>query len=93
MHSHAIDHQIHGDDLQFVEITLDPGETVIAEAGAMMFMAPEIAMATRMGDGSRPDAGMLDALFSTAKRVLTGCSWTPAASRASRPASTTTSAW
>ncbi|HEX5010435.1 MAG TPA: TIGR00266 family protein [Planctomycetota bacterium] len=72
MHSHAIDHQIHGDDLQFVEITLDPGETVIAEAGAMMFMAPEIAMATRMGDGSRPEAGMLDALFSLGKRVLTG---------------------
>jgi len=72
MHSHAIDHQIHGDDLQFVEITLDPGETVIAEAGAMMFMAPEIAMATRMGDGSRPEAGMLDALFSIGKRVLTG---------------------
>ena len=72
MHSHAIDHQIHGDDLQFVEIALDPGETVIAEAGAMMFMAPEIAMATRMGDGSRPEAGMLDALFSIGKRVLTG---------------------
>jgi len=72
MHSHAIDHQIHGDDLQFVEITLGPGATVIAEAGAMMFMAPEIAMATRMGDGSRPEAGMLDALFSIGKRVLTG---------------------
>jgi len=72
MHSHAIDHQIHGDDLQFVEITLDPGETVIAEAGAMMFMAPEIAMATRMGDGSQPNAGMLDSLFSIGKRVLTG---------------------
>ncbi|OJS18428.1 TIGR00266 family protein, partial [Escherichia coli] len=59
-------------DLQFVEISLDPGETVVAEAGAMMFMAPEIAMATRMGDGSQPDAGMLDALFSIGKRVITG---------------------
>ena len=72
MHSHAIDHQIHGDDLQFVEVTLDPSETIIAKAGAMMFMAPEIAMATRMGDGSQPNAGMLDSLFSIGKRVLTG---------------------
>ncbi|OJS33277.1 TIGR00266 family protein, partial [Escherichia coli] len=72
MRSHSIDTQIHGDDLQFVEISLDPGETVVAEAGAMMFMAPEIAMATRMGDGSQPDAGMLDALFSIGKRVITG---------------------
>ncbi|MBM3985901.1 MAG: TIGR00266 family protein [Planctomycetes bacterium] len=72
MASHAIDHQIHGDDLQFVEITLDPRETVVAEAGAMMFMAPEIDMATRMGDGSQPDAGFLGGLFEMGKRVLTG---------------------
>jgi uncharacterized protein (TIGR00266 family) len=72
MRSHAIDYQVHGDDLQFVEVSLDGGETVIAEAGAMMFMSPEIAMATRMGDGSQPDAGMLDSLFSIGKRVLTG---------------------
>lgn len=70
--SHAIDHQVHGDDLQFVEITLDPRETVVAEAGAMMFMAPEIEMATRMGDGSTPDAGLLGGLFEMGKRVLTG---------------------
>jgi uncharacterized protein (TIGR00266 family) len=70
--SHAIDLEIHGDDLQFVEVTLDGGETVIAEAGAMMFMSPEIEMATKMGDGSQPDAGLLDGLFSIGKRVLTG---------------------
>jgi uncharacterized protein (TIGR00266 family) len=70
--SHAIDLQIHGDDLQFVEVLLDGGETVIAEAGAMMFMSPEIQMATRMGDGSQPDAGFLDGLFNIGKRVLTG---------------------
>jgi uncharacterized protein (TIGR00266 family) len=72
MHSHAIDYQIHGDDLQFVEITLDGRETVVAEAGAMMFMAPEIEMATRMGDGSAPDAGFLDGLLGVGKRILTG---------------------
>jgi len=72
MRSHSIDSQVHGDDLQFVEITLDPGETVVAEAGAMMFMAPEIEMATRMGDGSQPQAGFLDGLLSVGKRVLTG---------------------
>ena len=72
MPSHAIDHQVHGDDLQFVEITLDPRETVVAEAGAMMFMAPEVEMATRMGDGSTPDAGFLGGLFEMGKRVLAG---------------------
>ena len=72
MASHVIDHQVHGDDLQFVEITLDPRETVVAEAGAMMFMAPEVEMATRMGDGSQPDAGILGGLFEMGKRVLTG---------------------
>ena len=42
MRSHEIEYQIHGDDLQFVEVTLDPGETVVAEAGAMMFKHPTI---------------------------------------------------
>ena len=55
-----------------MEITLDPRETVVAEAGAMMFMAPEVEMATRMGDGSQPDAGILGGLFEMGKRVLTG---------------------
>ena len=70
--SHVIDHEIHGDDMQFVEIALDPGETVVAEAGAMMFMDPEVAMSTRLGDGSKPDGGMLDALFGVGRRLLTG---------------------
>ena len=70
--SHEIDHVIHGDDMQFVEIELDPGETVIAEAGAMMFMDPEVELQTRMGDGSKPGAGVLDALFSVGKRLVTG---------------------
>ena len=72
MRSHVIDYTIHGDDLQFVEIALDPAETVVAEAGAMMFMNDDIEMETRMGDGSNPDAGLLDRLFSVGKRVVTG---------------------
>lgn len=70
--SHEIDYHIHGDDMQFVEITLDPRETVVAEAGAMMFMDPDIHMDTKMGDGSNPDAGFMDKLFSVGKRVFTG---------------------
>ncbi len=72
MRSHEIDFQIHGDDMQFVEITLDPGETVVAEAGAMMFQDPTIVMDTRMGDGSNPESGFLDKIFSVGKRVITG---------------------
>jgi uncharacterized protein (TIGR00266 family) len=72
MPSHVLDYQIHGDDLQFVEIGLDAGDTVIAEAGAMMFMEEGISMQTRMGDGSNPGAGVLDALFGMGKRFLTG---------------------
>ena len=72
MPSHVIDYEIHGDDMQFVEITLDPQETVIAEAGAMMYMRPDIHMDTRMGDGSDPDEGFLSKMFSVGKRVFTG---------------------
>jgi uncharacterized protein (TIGR00266 family) len=70
--SHEIDAEIFGNDMQFVEVTLDPSETVVAEAGAMMFMDPDIHMDTRMGDGSNPEAGFVDKLFSVGKRVLTG---------------------
>jgi uncharacterized protein (TIGR00266 family) len=72
MRSHEIDYEIHGDDMQFVEITLDPGETVVAEAGAMMFQDPTITMETRMGDGSNPEAGFFDKIFSAGKRMITG---------------------
>jgi len=70
--SHKIDYQVFGDDLQFVEVELDPGETVIAEAGMMMYMEPEVGYVTRMGDGSKPKAGFLDKLVSVGARVLTG---------------------
>jgi len=72
MQSHEIDYKIIGDDIQLVEVELDPGETVIAEAGAMMYMEEGIAFATRMGDGSNPQAGLFDKLLSAGSRVLTG---------------------
>lgn len=72
MRSHEIDYTIHGDDMQFVEVTLDPQETVIAEAGAMMYMDPIIHMDTKLGDGSDPDEGFLGRVFSAGKRMFTG---------------------
>ena len=72
MRAHEVDYTIHGDDLQFVEIELDPGETVIAEAGVMMYMEDGIGFESRMGDGSKPKAGFMDKLVSAGKRVVTG---------------------
>jgi uncharacterized protein (TIGR00266 family) len=73
MYSHEIDYKIYGNDMQYVEIELDPGETVIAEAGAMMMMDPNIQMETIFGDGSKQGkGGFMDKLFSAGKRVLTG---------------------
>jgi uncharacterized protein (TIGR00266 family) len=70
--SHEIDFEIHGDDLQLVEIELDPTETVIAEAGGMCYMEEDIVFETRMGDGSAPTGGFFGALKNIGKRVLTG---------------------
>lgn len=72
MKSHKVDYQIHGDDLQVVEVELDPRETVIAEAGAMNWMDDHIEYEAKMGDGSRPRQGVLDKLWGAAKRSLTG---------------------
>lgn len=73
MYSHEIDYTIYGDDMQYVEIELDPTETVIAEAGAMMMMDPSIQMETIFGDGAKQGSnGFMDKLFSAGKRVLTG---------------------
>lgn len=72
--AHEIDLEIYGEDLQFVEVTLDPGETAIAEAGSMMYMTQSIQMETRFGDGSQGDKrpGVMDALLGAGKRLLTG---------------------
>lgn len=72
MKSHEVEYQVFGDDLQFVQIELDPGETVIAEAGAMMYMEDGITFETKMGDGSRPDQGLMGKLAAVGRRAITG---------------------
>ena len=73
MNNHEIDYKIYGDDMQFVEVELDPGETVIAEAGGLMMMEDGIGMETIFGDGaSGGGSGLMGKLFSAGKRVLTG---------------------
>ncbi len=72
MTSHDIDYKIIGDDIQFVEIELDPGETVIAEAGTMVYMEDGITFEVKMGDGSVPNQGIMDKLLSAGSRLLTG---------------------
>ncbi len=72
MKCHEVDYHIIGDDLQMVEVELDPGETVIAEAGSMNYMEEDIKFEARLGDGSNPQAGLMDKLLSVGKRVLTG---------------------
>lgn len=72
MKCHEVDYEIFGDDMQAVEVELDPGETVIAEAGAMNWMEQGIAFEAKMGDGSEADKGLMGKLFNAGKRVLTG---------------------
>lgn len=72
MQSHEIDYKIVGNDIQLVVVELDPGETVIAEAGAMLYMEDGISFDTKMGDGSNPHAGLFDKLLAAGSRVLTG---------------------
>ncbi len=71
---HEIDYKIYGDDMQFVEVELDPAEAVVAEAGGMMFMEDGIQMETIFGDGSRQASGggLMGALLGAGKRLLTG---------------------
>ena len=72
MQCHEVDYEIFGDDMQTVEVELDPGETVIAEAGAMNWMEQGIAFEAKMGDGSEADKGLMGKLFNAGKRALTG---------------------
>jgi uncharacterized protein (TIGR00266 family) len=69
---HEIDFQIFGDDMQFVEVELDPAEAVVAEAGGMMYMEDGIQMETLFGDGSQQNSGLMGALLGAGKRLLTG---------------------
>jgi len=72
MRSHEVDYVIHGDDMQIVEIGLDPQETIIAEAGAMNWMDEGIDFKSRTGDGSKPDQGIFGKMIDMGKRVVTG---------------------
>ena len=72
MQSHEIDYKIIGEDIQIVEIELDPNETVIAEAGAMIYMHDGIQFETKMGDGSQANSGLMGMLKQVGSRLLTG---------------------
>ena len=72
MESHELDYEIIGDDLQLVEIELDPNETVIAEAGAMNYYDERITIETKMGDGSDESGGHVVKMVSAGKRALCG---------------------
>jgi len=72
MQCHKVDYEILGSEMQIVEVELDPGETVVAEAGAMNYMEDGIEFTARMGDGSVPDQGFFGRLASAGKRMLTG---------------------
>ncbi|HEX5564557.1 MAG TPA: TIGR00266 family protein [Sporosarcina sp.] len=73
MNNHEIDFKLYGDDMQFVEVELDPGETVVAEAGSLMMMEDGIEMETIFGDGSgNSGGGFMGKLMGAGKRLLTG---------------------
>ena len=70
--AHEIDFTIHGNEMQFVEVELDPGESAVAEAGSMMYMTPGIEMETVFGDGNQQRSGVMGALLGAGKRLVTG---------------------
>lgn len=72
MRCHEVDHTIIGHEMQMVEVELDPGETVIAEAGAMNYLDDGIDFEAKMGDGSNPDEGWMGKLLSAGTRMITG---------------------
>ena len=72
INAHEIDYKIFGEEMQFVEIELDPEEGVVAESGTFMMMDDQIKMNTILGDGSNQEKGILGKIFSAGKRILTG---------------------
>ncbi len=66
MNCHEVDYEIFGDDMQIVEVELDPGESIVAEAGAMNYVEDGIEFEARMGDGSEVSQGMLGSLLALA---------------------------
>ncbi len=72
MNAHEIDYEIYGEEMQYVEIELDPQEAVVAESGSFMMMDAGLKMDTIFGDGSNQEKGVLGKIFSAGKRMLTG---------------------
>ncbi|WP_432474319.1 TIGR00266 family protein [Amphritea sp. HPY] len=72
MRCHKVDYEIIGSSMPMLEVELDPGETVIAEAGSMNYIEQDVEFETKMGDGADPDQGMFGKLFSAGKRMITG---------------------
>jgi uncharacterized protein (TIGR00266 family) len=72
MNAHEIDYHIYGEEMQYVEIELDPQEGVIAESGSFMMMEDGIKMETIFGDGSQKDTGFFGKILGAGKRILTG---------------------
>src|SRR5436190_24253674 len=70
--SDEIDYEIFGSEMQYVEVTLDPQEMVIAEAGTLMYMTSGIRMETVLGDPSQKQSGFVGKLMSAGKRLITG---------------------
>ncbi|MBK9211633.1 MAG: TIGR00266 family protein [Saprospiraceae bacterium] len=70
--NHEIDYKLYGEEMQYVEIELDNGETVLAEAGSFMMMHEGIKMSTIFGDGSTQGGGFMGKIFTAGKRLLTG---------------------
>lgn len=68
----VIDYEIHGAEMQFVEVELDPGEAAVGEAGVMMYMQDGIEMDTIFGDGSQQQSGLFGKLLGAGKRLITG---------------------
>ena len=96
MKSHAVDFEILGSEMQIVEVELDPGETVVAEAGAMNYMEDGIEFTAKMGDGSEPEQGFFAKLAGAGKRMLTsrnGSVPLSSAARASSSRNSRATAW
>ncbi len=72
MQNHEIDYTVYGEEMQYVEVELDPQETAIAESGSFMMMEDGISMETIFGDGSQQQGGIMGKLFSAGKRLLIG---------------------
>src|ERR1700741_5655330 len=69
---HEIDYKVYGNEMQYVEVELDPMEAAVAEAGGMMYMDEGIEMETIFGDGSQQNSGFLNALMGGGRRLLVG---------------------